>query len=537
MKSIDDLVDYGVKKYPAILDGFEEFQIFTKDDEKLYNLELYKIISRSTIIDTMRQQGVDFVDCKEPIYPSFLADFFSLIKTGGFFIYSANKDSRQIVLVTDYYKPSNNNIIIHLRGYDVEIKYITPLNYKILEYGVDKVLNDCLHVLYFKRIIYDAMEKHVSDVHFTNNQNRHNSYDYYIKYRILNNYVTQDVFITTKELNNRLIQEIISNYTTAESADLETSYGVETSWVNIMRDGKVDLRITCSKTAGGYTMVIRIQQMSTLGKRIENLGFNERICADLRDLSDRVTGLTLITGAPRTGKNTTMVAMINEHVDKQIKRIEYSSPIETIMPHEQLAYDSDVNTLLNYVKLVKKQDVDIAILNELPDKRLAHPVIDLVNSSIGVFTTFHINRLWNVALKLKSYFGDDYIDLITQINGVVHQKMFVKLCPHCVHDVYHRDFPKYILEIMDNYEIKSFKESSGCILCHGTGRSSEVQPYAESLIFTTELKEKLVRCTRPHEMEIILKEECYAKKVNMEVSVTDAIKNGILHPLDLEILR
>lgn len=537
MNSIDEMIDYGQKKYTAVFDGFDEFQMLDTDDSKLFNLELYKILGRESILDTMCSLDLPFVNCTEAQYPNFLSDYFNLIRDNGFFIYSANKDTREVTLVTNYYKPVNSNIIIHLRGYNVQIKYVTPLNYKILEVGLDEALSDVNYVIYFKRIIYDAMEKNVSDVHFTNNQNRHNSYDYYIKYRILNNYVLQEDFFINKKLNDRLIVEVISNYTTAESADLETSYGVETSWVNIMRNGKVDLRITCSKTAGGYTMVIRIQQMNTLGKRIENLGFNTLVSRDLRDLSDRVTGLTLITGAPRTGKNTTMVAMINEHIDDKIKRIEYSSPIETILPHEQLSYDSDVDTLLNFVKLAKKQDIDLAILNELPDKRLAHPVIDLVNSSIGVITTFHINRLWNVALKLKSYFGDDFIDLITQINGVVNQKMFVKLCPYCTQEVYHRNFPKHILDVMDEYTIKSFKEARGCIRCHRTGRSSSVQPFAESLIFTSELKERLVMCSKPHEMERILKKECYDKKVNMEVSVTDAIKDGILHPLDLDILR
>lgn len=538
MNSIQEMLDKGYELYPAIMEGFEEFQMVDRDNDKLLCLELYKIINRREIIEMFCRDGIPFVECLKPLYPDFLSDLLEKIEDNGFFIHSADQDSRQVILVTDYYRPqSYENIIIYFHGFDVKIKYVTPLNYEVLKKGEDKVLEEVNHVIYFKRIIYDAIENKASDVHFTNNQNRFNSYDYAIKYRILNDYVPQTRFKTTKGLNDKIILEVISNYTVAESADLDTSYGVETSWLNIMRDNTADLRITGSSTAGGYTLVVRIQRMATLGKNVSTLGFDEKTSEALSRLSKRNTGLTLITGAVRTGKNTTMVAMINEQVKRPLKLVEYSSPIETILPYEQRDYDSSAETLLNFVKLAKKQDVDLAILNELPDKRLAYPVIDLVNSSIGVWTTFHINRIWNVCLKLKSYFGEDYIDLLTQVNGVVNQKMFVKLCPHCSVDVSHRNLSEFALNLLDDYGVKTFKEGKGCIQCQGTGRSRVVQPYAEHLIFSTELKEKLVRCSKPHEMETIIKTECYLKKTNMEVAIINAIKKGDLHPSDLDILE
>lgn len=350
----------------------------------------------------------------------------------------------------------------------------------------------------------------------------------------------KDIYMT-RELNNKMVVSVINDYTTAESADLDTSFGVETSWLNSMRDNSCDLRITGSKTNGGYTLVVRIQRMSTVGKCIENLGFDCKVQNALLELSKKTTGMTIITGAPRTGKSTTMVAMTNSRSKDLIKREEYSSPVEVILPHEQLDYGDDVNTLMNYIKLSKKQDIDIAIINELPDSRLAMPILDLVNSSMGVLTTFHINRLWHAPLKLKSYFGDWYIDLITQINGIVNQKMFVRQCPHCMVEKSLEEktssLPKGVVELLINSNVRTYSESLGCAKCSMTGKAKVVQPYAEYLLFTSDIKDRLVECTRPHEMEKILKTECYSLGTNMELSVIDAIRRGELHPLDLTALE
>lgn len=538
MNSIYEMVEYGKSKYPSIIRGLDEFQVFDTDQEKLLNLELYNIVDRKEIIDMFCEMDIPYTYCAKETKCDFLEEYYHKIRSNGFFVQFADEDTRKVTLVIDRYYPEiNENIIIALRGCYVEIKYVTPLNYRILCDGLDYTMENVIPVIYFKRIVYDAFEKKCSDIHILNNRNRTGGFDYVLRYRILNPIVTQNSFHLTASLVDKMISDVIGNYTMAELTDLDSSYGVETSWMDIMGDNSGDLRITCSKSPGGYTMVCRIQRMSTISKNIKTLGFSEKIQKDLTELSERTTGLTLITGAPRTGKNTTMIAMINEQKDKPIVRMEYSSPIEVIMPHVQLDYNSNADTLLNFVKLAKKQDIDLVIMNELPDSRLATPIIDLVNSSIGVITTFHINRLWNAPLKMKSYFGKDYVDLITQLNGIVNQKMFVKQCTRCSREKSHRNFSNFVLSIMDGYNIKTFYESEGCPECGGTGRVNIVQPYAESLIFTTEIKDKLIECDKPHEMEKILKEECYKLKSNMEVEIVKAIKLGELSPIDLEILQ
>lgn len=78
--------------------------------------------------------------------------------------------------------------------------------------------------------------------------------------------------------------------------------------------------------------------------------------------------------------------------------ISYDSPIEVLMPFPQVDYKDDPKRLLDCVRLAKKQDIDIAFLNEIPSKDVAFAVKDLVTSSIGVITTLHLNRIWDLPL-------------------------------------------------------------------------------------------------------------------------------------------
>lgn len=83
------------------------------------------------------------------------------------------------------------------------------------------------------------------------------------------------------------------------------------------------------------------------------------------------------------------------------------------MPFTQVDYGGDESTLLNAVRLAKKQDVNVAYINELPNKEVAFSVRDLVNSSVYVLTTMHMDRLWHLPYKLKEYYGDQFKDVIS----------------------------------------------------------------------------------------------------------------------------
>lgn len=529
--NVQDLLDEATERFPALIEDLDNMELLDSDRDILYNLELYNIISRERIIEMFKGNKLPFTDCIEEVIPKEISKDMYHIKEKNCYVKSLS--GTNLNLIKDYYDDDNKKVPdVYFTQYDVKIFYVTPLNFKIL-----RSKNSSLEKLYdpiilCKRIIYDAIDKGASDIHFTNNMTADSSYEFKLFYRLLNDYEYVPSFKLDKELNDNLIQTVVSDKTMGQVEDLLSSHGVKTSWLSPLYDGSCDLRVTCSNTRGGYTCVMRISKMGVVAKEITSLGFDNTTCELLFDLAERESGLTVITGPIRSGKNTTMVGITNVIMNKPIKIAELSSPIETIMPFEQHDYQASREVLMNYVNLIKKQDTNVVILNELPDKLVAGSVLDLVNSSLEVLTTFHINRIWHLPYKLEDYFDAHYKSLITQINGVVNQRMFVELCPECKHEAMHRNFSKKVLEMMDTYGIKSFYEANGCLSCNGTGRAKKVQPYAEILIFTDELKYKLLRCKEVWDMEDVIKKEVMDKELSLEFKLRDAIIDGTLSPQD-----
>ncbi|WP_353889454.1 ATPase, T2SS/T4P/T4SS family [Bacteroides acidifaciens] len=76
---------------------------------------------------------------------------------------------------------------------------------------------------------------------------------------------------------------------------------------------------------------------------VDELGFPKADVSAIREIAKRRTGLTLITGAVRTGKNTTVLAIANELQKLPIQIVEYSNPVEVRMGYAQKDYHGDIN--------------------------------------------------------------------------------------------------------------------------------------------------------------------------------------------------
>jgi type II secretory ATPase GspE/PulE/Tfp pilus assembly ATPase PilB-like protein len=540
--SVLELIEKSSKKYPSIVRDLDDGSRLDNDRDALLNIELYNLVDRSSIINNLNEDGTyRLLDCEHAIQPREIANEIHKIINGRYLVHSLTEGSAKegirgkLTLVHDMFEERiDQSISIHFQEYDVDIFQVTPLNWEILNLGDSYKYNLYDHLIYFKRVVYDAIDNHASDIHIVNNIQDNNCY---IFYRILNDYIEQPRFKLNKDFSNQMITEIVNKRTFGVITDLNSSNGVKASWINVFDDNEVDLRITCSKTQVGYTCVTRIQTKSTTGKKIDELGFSGPVVNFLYEMSDRESGLTLITGKKRTGKGTTMTAIVNSMTARPIKFKEYSSPIEISMRFEQIDYSDSREKLLNLVNLAKKEDIDVSIINELPDKQVADAIYDLVNSSVYVMTTFHINRLWHLPYKLKDYFGESYKDLITQINGVCNQKMFVELCQECCKLTESREFSDGILNLMDKHNIVTFKKAEGCLSCGGTGRARKVQPYAEFLEFTDEVKSNLLKCETAYDMEDYIKKLLNDSKSTMEYFIAKSIKEGKLDPSDFKKLQ
>ena len=447
-------------------------------------------------------------------------------------------DSKSVKVIKSAFQTlDQTNLELDLKQFkEIEIVNITDVNFRELsEYGYRPKYDP---MILFKRILIEVIKLNGTDLHF-GVIHRNMRAEYPIQYRVNGDLYDLDLFTLDKELNHSIISTLVETKTSANSLDLSLPDGITANSSDILDNGNVELRIAANKVKDGLQCVIRIQEKKTFSYTIDSLGFSKEAQDFLMWLSKKRSGITLITGAIRTGKNTTAFALANEMIKYPIKMIDYSSPIEVLMPFNQVDYLADENNLLACVRLAKKQDVNVAFLNEIPSKEVAFAVKDLVNSSIHVITTIHMDRIWHLPYKLNEYYGDSYKDVISQINGVMNQKMFDVMCPNC-REAYPtssiRDLAKKAF--LEERGLQNVWVAKGCEKCISTVKHSghnktgsvigANQPYVEFLRFDDKLKSRLLACDHAWQMEEIIKEVVRENKNTLEDTMFDGIQRGVL---------
>lgn len=490
-------------------------------------LEVYKFYSRDKVVSVLNKHNVGGVHpftVLEDYEPH--AEYSRYESKYGVLISDRCKDS------VDVYVPGMSSVNVNQLELDfstknVAVRRITPHNFRTAEMPSYRPRYDAL--IMFKRILLEALRLGATDLHF---DVKHVGMEprYSVSCRVGTDLREIDLFQLDSGLNREIIGKLVENKTSAASVDLNDAGGITASASNILGNGSVELRIGANRVKDGFHYVIRIQCAHTFSFRLADLGFHENVLRDLEQIVEKRSGITLVTGAVRTGKNTTVFAIANEMMEMPVKMVSYESPIEVLMPMTQVEYADNVKILVNAVRLAKKQDINVAFLNEIPDKEVAFAVQDLVNSSIHVVTTMHMDRLWHLPYKLREYYGEDYKNLISQLNGVFNQKMFGINCPHCREEVLvadiknsvHRDF---LLEA----GLVSAVVTRGCGKCGYTGSAAgRNQPYSEHLLFSPELKDRMLRCQKIHEIEIALRDEVMHAGQNMEQYILQGIRSGDL---------
>lgn len=420
-----------------------------------------------------------------------------------------------------------NRVELELSKYQVHFQRITPMNFRELTITDYKPTYD--PIVLFKRILLEAIARHATDIHF---DTKHYSVTptYTVAFRIDGDIQPYTEFPIDARLNREMISKIVEQKTNTSSIDLNSPDGITAQATDVLGTGIVELRISANQCLDGYHCVIRIQKADTISFTLDQLGFDSKVQADLEYVTRKRSGITLITGAVRTGKNTTAFALENEMVKLPIKLVSYEYPIEVRMPVSQVDYANNEEILLNAIRLAKKQDVNVAFLNEIPNKEVAFAVQDLVNSSIHVITTMHLDRLWLLPYRLKEYYGTSYKDVISQINAVFNQKMFSVPCPHCQRKILVNDIKdERKRKLLEQYGISFAYVNDGCQECQHTGHViGKNQPYAEHLVFSLPIIEKLLQCEQPYEMEMILRKALIQSKNTLEDYMTKAVGDGTL---------
>jgi twitching motility protein PilT len=187
-------------------------------------------------------------------------------------------------------------------------------------------------------------------------------------------------------------------------------------------------RVNCFRQRGSVSMVLR--HVSNPEFSFEQL----HLPAIVRTLSEKLRGMTLVTGMTGSGKSTTLAAMIN-HINEMRKChiVTVEDPIE-FLHHDKVAIINqrevgfDTMTFSDALKYVLRQSPDVILIGEMRDLETIQTAISAAETGHLVFSTLHTTDAVQTVERIINYFpaylhNQIRMELSLCLNGIVCQRL------------------------------------------------------------------------------------------------------------------
>jgi twitching motility protein PilT len=160
--------------------------------------------------------------------------------------------------------------------------------------------------------------------------------------------------------------------------------------------------------------------------------------AIIKELSDKATGITLVTGPTGCGKSTTLAAMIDRiNQTRKFHIVTIEDPVEYIHHHKQCTVDqreigSDCDTFADALKSILRQDPDVVLLGEMRDMESIQAALTIAETGHACFATLHTNSASQTISRIIDVFPSEkkeqiQTQLSASLNGVITQTLLPRI--------------------------------------------------------------------------------------------------------------
>ena len=329
-------------------------------------------------------------------------------------------------------------------------------------------------------IIYIAAQAGASDIHFDPSGKS-------IKVRFRIDGVLIDYMVIPESIKKNLIArlKIISGMDITESR-LPQDGAIKT----MIKDIKLDMRVSSLPTNIGEKIVIRILDYSASLKGLESLGFTDKNLQKMKDLIKEPNGIILVTGATGSGKSTTVYALLQLLNTPEVNIVTVEDPVEMgINGINQIQVNSEIGlTFAEVLRSILRQDPDIIMIGEIRDDETAKIAVRASITGHLVLSTVHTNNALATIERLTDMDVETYL-LATSLNGIVSQKLARRICPKCMKKRPAIDFEKDLFRKELGVEITELPYSEGCDECVG-GYKGRIAIH-EVLVISQEIRDAI----------------------------------------------
>ena len=256
----------------------------------------------------------------------------------------------------------------------------------------------------------------------------------------------------------------------------------------------VDLRVSILPTMHGESVCMRILDRSVVSLDLKNVGMDDNIMSEFREVCNKPNGIILVTGPTGSGKTTTLYSVLSELNKLEDKLITTEDPVEyDIDGIIQIPIQHDIGvTFAACLRAILRQDPDRILVGEIRDLETAEIAVQASLTGHTVFSTLHTNDAPSSITRLKDM-GVPIFLITATVEAILAQRLVRRVCTQCREETEVTDDILFQLD-MSREELgdRKFYRGRGCDTCNNTGYKGRVGLF-ELMIMNNELRDMVMQ--------------------------------------------
>lgn len=272
-----------------------------------------------------------------------------------------------------------------------------------------------------RKIIIGAIKRHASDIHIEPDQAELN-----IRYRI------DGVLYKVKSPPKKDHGPLLVALKKMTKMDLQnTRFPQSTKILLRHEEQQFQLNVLSFPNPSGESISIKIVNLSTFLRNIEDLGIKDDDIAEIKARLDSSFGLTLISGPLMNGVSTTQYAMMRYLSGSNRKIMTLESPI---FSHIKNIHQAEINPsagfdFINGLTSIVQSDPEVIFLSDIPDAEVAANICKIASKCVVAATLNAVNAASTITMLRE--LGASPSLLSQALSLVVNQRLIRRICPHC----------------------------------------------------------------------------------------------------------
>ncbi|WP_433945226.1 GspE/PulE family protein [Paenibacillus sp. SN-8-1] len=250
----------------------------------------------------------------------------------------------------------------------------------------------------------------------------------------------------------------------------------------------IDIRVSSLPTVDGEKIVLRLLDLTSGIKAIQNLGFNDHNQRTFQEMIEKPYGILLITGPTGSGKTTTLYSALNQLNTDERNIITVEDPVEYQLEGiNQVHVNPNIGlTFAAGLRSILRQDPNIIMVGEIRDSETAQIAIRASLTGHLVLSTLHTNDSVSSITRFRDMGVESYL-IASSLIGIVAQRLVRRICSDCKEMVAVSQEESFFLRSRGIYA-EQVHRGRGCGSCNMTGYRGRVAIH-EVLYVNNEVRE------------------------------------------------